>query len=300
MKVASTLFAIPLCIALAMSAATTSAVAEPIVMPLWTNAAPTGANTTEPQAGRITVHRPPEGKSNGAAIVICPGGGYGTLVVGPEGHGIATWLNKHGITGIVLEYRLPKGRQDVPLYDAARALRMAHFYAKDWNLDPKRIGIMGFSAGGHLASSVATTCSDSTSDSPDPIDQKSYAADFVILIYPVISMGELAHAGCRRNLLGEKPARGLIEEFSNEKHVTDATPPTFLAHAVDDKVVVIDHSRLFYQALKEHDVPAELLELPKGGHGLNGYKGPSWDAWQKRSLEWLAEREFIPKADAGK
>jgi acetyl esterase/lipase len=274
----------------------TIAAAEPLVLPLWTHPAPTDTGGKEPATGRVTVYRPE--KPNGAAMVICPGGGYGTLVVGPEGHNIAKWLNGHGITGLVLEYRLPKGRSTVPLFDAQRAIRIARFNAKDWQLDTKRVGIIGFSAGGHLASTAAVYYNDGAFDAADPIDRLRCRPDFAILIYPVVSMGEIAHAGSRTNLLGPKPDRGLIVEFSNEKQVTDDTPPTFLAHAVDDKVVVPDHSRLLYQALKEHAIPAEYLELPNGGHGLNGYKGPSWDAWQKRSLEWLAEQKFIPAADA--
>lgn len=298
MKTAQTFLGILVCLALATSGV---AAEKAMVLPLWTGEAPIDANyNMEPASGQITVHRPPAGKANGAALVICPGGGYGGLVVGAEGHGIAAWLNAHGITGVVLEYRLPKGRQDVPLFDAQRAIAMTRYYAKDWGVDPKRIGIIGFSAGGHLASCLATNFGEGAPDSVDPIGRIGTRPDFTILIYPVISMGPLAHAGSRKNLLGANPARGTIDEFSSEKHVTDDTPPTFLAHAVDDKVVVPDHSRLFYQALKEHEVPAEYLELPNGGHGLNGYKGPSWDAWQKRSLTWLAEQKFIPAADAGK
>lgn len=290
MRIALTLSAIAVCFV-----PVTSVAEEPLVLPLWTHPAPTDADP-EPPAGRVTVYRPE--KPNGAALVICPGGGYGGVVVGPEGHNIAKWLNVHGITGIVLEYRLPKGRSRVPLFDAQRAIRIARFNAKDWGVDPKRIGIIGFSAGGHLASTAATYFDDGTPDAKDPIDRLRCRPDFAILIYPVISMGDIRHSGSRRNLLGEKPDRGLIEEFSTEKHVTDDTPPTFLAHAVDDKVVVPDHSRLFYAALEEHRIPAEYLELPSGGHGLNGYKGPSWDAWQKSSLEWLAEQKFIPPVDA--
>jgi acetyl esterase/lipase len=296
MKTASTFLLISLC----LTQATSVIGAEQTVWPLWKGEAPVASGITEPASGQITVHRPPAGKANGTSVLICPGGGYGGLVVGAEGHGIATWLNKHGITGIVLEYRLPKGRQDVPLGDAQRAMRMVRFYAKDWGLDPERIGIIGFSAGGHLASGVATTINNGAPDAVDPIDRLGCRPAFAILVYPVISMGPLGHAGSRKNLLGANPALGLIEEFSNEKHVTDDTPPTFLAHAADDKVVVPDNSRLFYKALKEHEVPAEYLELPTGGHGLNGYKGPSWDAWQKRSLQWLAEQKFIPEADAPK
>jgi len=263
---------------------------------LWSNHAPVGDGTFQTADPMITVHR--AAKPNGAAFVICPGGGYGGLVVGGEGHGIAAWLNQHGITGVVLEYRLPHGKANVPLLDAQRALRIVRSQAKEFGVDPHRIGIIGFSAGGHLASTVDTHFDAGDSKSSDPIEAASSRPDFAILVYPVISMGaELGHAGSRNNLLGKDAAPDLIEKFSNELHVTAQTPPTFLAHAKDDKVVPIDNSQVFYDALQKNHVPSKFLELPTGGHGLNGYKGPMWDAWQQQSLEWLAELKFIPVAD---
>ena len=242
----------------------------------------------------ITVHRPAPEKANGAAVVICPGGGYGGLVIGPEGHGIAQWLNQHGIAGIVLEYRLPQGRPFVPLLDAQRAIRTVRSNAKPWNIDPGRIGIIGFSAGGHLASTAGTHFDGGDPQAADPIDRVSCRPDFAILIYPVITMGEKTHGGSRANLLGRDPKPEMVDLFSNEKQVTDKTPPMFLAHAKDDTVVTPDNSRMMYEALKAHKVAAEYLELPSGGHGLNGYKGPMWDAWQTKSLEWLAAQKMIP------
>ncbi|NQV27150.1 MAG: alpha/beta hydrolase [Rhodopirellula sp.] len=253
---------------------------------LWNGQAPNGDGTSEEVDVRLTLHRPE--KPNGTAIVICPGGGYGGLVTGGEGHGIAKWLNGHGITGLVLEYRLPKGRPYVPLLDAQRAIRTARANAKEWNLDAKKIGIIGFSAGGHLASTAATHFDSGIAQSQDPVTRQSCRPDFAILIYPVITMDKTTHAGSRRNLLGDKPSDELIELFSNEKQVTDESPPTYLAHAMDDRVVVPANSQAFHDALKAHNVPTEYLQLPSGGHGLNGYKGPMWDAWQKQSLEWLA------------
>lgn len=244
----------------------------------------------------ITVHLPEQ--PNGAAAVICPGGGYGGLVTGAEGHGIAAWLNKHGAAGIVLEYELPKGRSNVPLDDAQRAIRIARANAKEWQIDPQKIGIVGFSAGGHLASTAGTHFDAGQPDSQDPVSRVSCRPDFMILIYPVISMGDITHGGSKRNLLGPEPSEELITLFSNEKQVTKETPPAFLAHALDDKVVIPEHSRRFHQALKENKVATEYLELPSGGHGLNRYQGPMWDAWQTKSLAWLAELGMIPKADA--
>jgi acetyl esterase/lipase len=260
---------------------------------LWKNHAPIGGDQFEEADSWITVHRAEKG--NGTAIVICPGGGYGGLVTGAEGHGIAQWLNRHGITGVVLEYRLPAGRAFVPLLDAQRAIRTIRANAKDWGVDPSRVGIMGFSAGGHLASTAGTHFDAGDADAADPVKRLGCRPDFMILVYPVITMDETTHRGSRNNLLGATPSEKLIELFSNEKQVTSKTPPTFLAHALDDKPVSIENSRAFYNALKKHKVPSKLLELPSGGHGLNGYKGPMWDAWQEQSLAWL---EQLPQKTA--
>jgi acetyl esterase/lipase len=261
---------------------------------LWPNQAPVGDGSFQAANASITVHRPDAGRANGAAVVICPGGGYGRLVVGPEGHGIAQWLVGHGVAGVVLEYRLPHGKPLLPLLDAQRAIRTVRANAKQWHIDPSRIGIMGFSAGGHLASTAATHFDGGDPGAADPIDRVSCRPDFAVLVYPVITMGEKTHGGSKTNLLGPNPKPKMNELFSNEKQVTGATPPAFLAHALDDKAVSPENSRMFCEALKAHGVAAEFLELPSGGHGLNGYKGPMWDAWQRRSLEWLAARKFIP------
>lgn len=265
---------------------------------LWPERAPLGDGKFEASNACITVHRPAVAKANGAAIVICPGGGYGGLVTGGEGHGIAKWLNLHGITGIVLEYRLPKGRAFVPLLDAQRAIRMARFNARQWGIDPGRIGIIGFSAGGHLASTAATHFDDGAPQATDPVNRVGCRPDFALLVYPVVSLGAKAHGGTKTNLLGRDPKPELVELFSNEKQVTDKSPPMFLAHAQDDAVVSPDNSRMLYEALKAHGRDTEYLKLPSGGHGLNGYKGPMWDAWQTKSLAWLAHEKMIPQADA--
>ncbi len=233
----------------------------------------------------VTVHHP--ARPNGAAIVICPGGGYGGLVMGAEGHGIAAWLNRYGIIGVVLEYRFPKGNPAVPLLDAQRAIRTVRANAKAWGCDSGKIGIMGFSAGGHLAATAGTHFDAGNADAADPIDRVSCRPDFLLLIYPVISMGEKGHAGSRTNLLGPDPSAEQIKLFSNELQVTAQTPPAFLAHAKDDDPVPPENSRMFHAALKANRVPTEYLELPRGGHGLNGYQGPMWTAWQEQSLHWL-------------
>ena len=265
---------------------------EPLKIPLWDNRAPVGDGKFAEEDAQIFVHSP--AKPNGTAIVICPGGGYGGLVMGAEGHGIAQWLGKHGITGIVLRYRLPKGRSSVPLADAQRAIRLVRHRAKEWKLDVNRIGIMGFSAGGHLASTAATHLDEGDTQAKNLIDRLSPRPDFAILVYPVVTMGKHTHGGSKRNLLGSNPSEDQIKLFSNEQQVSKDTPPTFLAHAVDDRPVPPENSRALFAALQKHKVPSEYLELPNGGHGLNGYKGPSWDAWQTRSLEWLREIKLVP------
>ncbi|MEK6236171.1 MAG: alpha/beta hydrolase [Planctomycetales bacterium] len=259
--------------------------AKPKRTPLWNGPNP-------PSKAAITIHRPARG--NGAAAVICPGGGYGGLVTGGEGHGIARWLNEHGILGVVLEYELPRGRSMVPLRDAQRAIRTVRARAKELNIQADRIGIMGFSAGGHLASTAGTHFDPGDPKATDPIDRASCRPDFMILVYPVITMGEKTHRGSRRNLLGKTPTPEQIALFSNEKQVTKNTPPAYLAHALDDQVVVPENSKMFHDALKANGVASEYLELPRGGHGLNGFRGPMWDAWQAGSIQWLADRKMIP------
>ena len=266
---------------------------KPERIALWDNHAPIGEGKFKEEDAWIHVHRP--ANPNGAAVIICPGGGYGMQVMGGEGHGIAQWLNGHGVTGVVLQYRLPKGRSFVPLMDAQRAIRTVRANAKKWNLDPKRIGIIGFSAGGHLASTAATHFPRfGEPPAKNPFDRISCRPDFAILVYPVVTMGKYTHRGSKRNLLGNEPTEEMEKLFSNEKQVTKETPPIFMAHAVDDRPVPPENSRALYAALQKNKVPSEYLELPNGGHGLNGYKGPSWDAWQKNSLLWLAKRKMIP------
>lgn len=265
---------------------------NPFEVLLWNGKPPEAIDDTEGVKAKITVHIPKN--PSGSAIVICPGGGYGGLVTGPEGHGIAEWLNSHGVTGIVLEYRLPAGRSNVPLMDAQRAIQLARFHAGDWKINPGQIGIIGFSAGGHVASTAATHFETAPKkNANDPVSEFSNRPDFAVLVYPVVTMGEKTHGGSRSNLLGPNPSQELIDHFSNEKQVSDKTPPIFLTHAVDDGPVPVIHSQQLYAALQAAKIPAKYLELPSGGHGLNGYKGPMWDAWQKQSLEWLAEQKLI-------
>lgn len=268
--------------------------AEPEKIALWDGQAPVGDGTFAATNAFITVYRPE--KPNGAAIVICPGGGYGVCAANAEGHPVARWLIDHGITAAVLEYRLPHGNSFVPLIDAQRALRTVRFKAPAWGCDPKRIGVMGFSAGGHLASTAATHFDGGDAQSTDPINRISSRPDFAVLVYPVITMGEKAHVVSRNNLLGKNPSPEAVELFSNEKQVTAQTPPVFLAHAIDDRKVLADNnSQPFFEALQAHNVPSEYLKLPSGDHGLNGHRGPMWEEWQVKSLQWLAVQKIIPQ-----
>ena len=260
---------------------------------LWPDTAPAGDGTREKTDASISVFLPPKAQATGTAIMICPGGGYGGKVLTHEGSYIAQWLNSHGIAGIVLDYRLPHGRHNVPLADAQRAIRLARANAETWGLQPNRIGIIGFSAGGHLASTAGTHFNAGDPNAADAVERLSCRPDFMILVYPVIRFDEQGHKGTRINLLGPDPKPELELLYSNERQVTDQTPPAYLAHAQDDKVVPPVNSASFRDALKAHNIPVEYLELPSGGHGLNGYRGSSWDAWQKGSLEWLAKTGFL-------
>ncbi|HUT34211.1 MAG TPA: alpha/beta hydrolase [Planctomycetota bacterium] len=277
----------------ALVAAGEPSAAAPEKVSLWPEKAPVGDGKFESAKVTLTVYRPPADKATGTALVICPGGGYGGLVTGPEGHGIARWLGEHGIAGMVLEYRLPRGRAFVPLLDAQRAIRTVRARAKEWGVAPNRIGIIGFSAGGHLASTAGTHFDAGDPKADDPIARLSCRPDFVVLVYPVVTMGSKTHGGSRNNLLGRNPTPERVALFSNEKQVTDQTPPMFLAHAKDDGLVPPDNSRDLYEALRAHKVAAEYLELPRGGHGLNGYSGPMWAAWQAGCLEWLAKVKML-------
>jgi parallel beta-helix repeat protein len=270
---------------------------QPIEMgPLWPDKAPVGDGTFEDANANLTVHLPASDKANGAAVVICPGGGYQRHVVGAEGHEIARWLNGHGIAGIVLEYRMPQGRPLVPLLDAQRAIRYVRSRAAEWRIAPDRIGIMGFSAGGHLASTAVTHFDDGDPKSADLVARVSCRPDFGILIYPVVTMGDKTHSGSKKNLLGPDPKPELVQLFSNELQVNAKTPPAFIAHAQDDKPVPPENSRQLVAAFKSHNVPVEYLELPYGGHGLNGLQGPMWEAWKTKSLEWLKAQGFTTRS----
>ncbi|MCB1275118.1 alpha/beta hydrolase fold domain-containing protein [Prosthecobacter sp.] len=263
-------------------------------VPLWPGKAPVGDGKFEECSKELEVFLPPAGKANGAAIVLCPGGGYIRHVTEKEGYPIAQWLNEHGIACVILEYRLPSLRHQVPLLDAQRAIRLTRANAAAWKIDPQRIGILGFSAGGHVASTALTHFNAGDAANADPIERLSCRPDFGWLVYPVVTMGEFTHTGSKNELIGENSTAELLRLYSNELQVADNTPPVFLAHAIDDKAVPIENSRQFVAAMQKHQRPVELLELPSGGHGLNGCKGPLWEQWNAAALVWSAKQKIIP------
>ena len=242
----------------------------------------------------LFVYLPEKGKKLRAAMILCPGGGYCDEATEHEGW-IAEYLNKTGIAGIVLKYRLPYGNPEIPLTDALRALRFVRSKAVEWGLDPGKIGISGCSAGGHLASTVGTHFDMGNKNSSDPIERVSCRPDFMLLLYPVISFNEeWGHIGTRKNMIGEGNDPETIKKYSNELHVTAETPPTFLALADDDKIVMPRNSVEFYLALKKNDIPAEMHIFQKGGHGFGIPKnGLPVDQWPDLFAGWLKAMKII-------
>lgn len=243
----------------------------------------------------LALYAPSAPAENRAAVIICPGGGYAIEAIDKEGHEPARWFQKLGIAGIVLKYRLPQGdRGDAaPSEDISRAVRLVRRRANEWDIDPAQIGVMGFSAGGHLASTGATHFDDGDSSASDPVERISSRPDFQILIYPVISMADaVTHSGSRERLLGKSPTAEALASASNDLQVTDLTPPAFLVHTSDDSVRC-ENSLRYAMALKQHNVPFELHLYERGGHGygLRGGKGPV-DGWPERLNDWLILRGF--------
>jgi acetyl esterase/lipase len=241
----------------------------------------------------VTVFLPPSEKANGSAVLICPGGGYGVLTFDYEGTDLARWFNKNGVAGIVLKYRLPsdvimKDKSIGPLQDAQEALRIIRRNAPAWNINPHKIGIMGFSAGGHLASTLSTHYDEKTYE---PSDTTSARPDFSLLIYPVISFdSSFGHMGSMHNLLGENPGTDVIWHFSNELMITQKTPPAFLVHAADDDVVPVKNSIVYFEGLVKYKIPAELHVFQSGGHGFGmALNKGTESAWTDLCLSWMKE-----------
>ena len=248
------------------------------------------------QIPTIEVYLPAKQISTGKAVVIFPGGGYGILAYDWEGTDFAKWLNAQGIAGIVVKYRLPISKsltdpKEVPLMDAQRAVRLVRQNAEAWNIDPAKVGVMGFSAGGHLASTLSTQYDHEVSRPKDAIDALSARPDFSVLVYPVITFQDDAvHGGSRKNLIGENASQVLKDRFSAQLNVTAETPPTFLVHAQDDKGVPIENSLLYYQALHKNGIKASLHIYPSGGHGFAfGLGKGAVEGWREVLLAWINE-----------
>ena len=242
--------------------------------------------------------------NSGTAVVVCPGGGYYGVSFISEGVEVAKWLNQLGITAVVLHYRLPndaimKEKSIAPLQDGQEAIRIVRRNAKEWGVDPHKIGIMGFSAGGHLASTVSTHFDEKVYD---PIDATSARPDFSLLIYPVISMkGSITYMGSRVNLLGENPSNEIVEHFSNELQVTDKTPPAFMVHSMDDDAVPVENSIVYALALKKNNIPCELHIFQSGGHGYGlGRSKNTESTWPEACRKWLEVKGYISEKEAPK
>lgn len=265
------------------------------VIRLWAGDAPGALGTSDADIPTLTVYLPQADMSNGASVVVCPGGGYGGLAA-HEGKPVAQWLNHIGVTGLVLKYRLgPKYHHPVMMEDVNRAIRTVRVNAIQWKLDPHRIGVLGFSAGGHLASTAVTHFDDGKAEAEDPIDRISSRPDFGVLIYPVITIrGQYTHQGSRRNLLGDSPSEELIDLLSNETQVTEKTPPCFLVHSSTDEVVPFQNSLMFAEALQKHHVPVELHVFDHGPHGFGlGGKDAVLRQWPALCAAWMQHHGWL-------
>lgn len=268
--------------------------AQPKVELLWPGGAPGAAGNEDADKPTLSIHLPAQ--RGGTGIVVCPGGGYGALAMDHEGKQIAEWQNNLGVAAFIVKYRLgPRYRHPAPLQDAQRAIRTVRYRAREFGIAADRIGIWGFSAGGHLASTAGTHFDAGNAQAEDPIERMSSRPDFLILAYPVISLTtEYAHKGSLRNLLGENPDPALVENLSNERQVTAQTPPTFLFHTNEDKGVPPENSVLFYLALRKAGVPAELHIYERGRHGVGlARQDAALSSWPERLADWLRGRGVL-------
>jgi acetyl esterase/lipase len=289
---------IVLALGLAVLVQGTAFAAEREVVMLWPDGAPGAKGTTEKDTPNITVYLPEKGKATGGAVVVCPGGGYGGLAVDHEGEAIGNWFNDAGITAFVLRYRVSPYRHPIPMNDAKRAMRLVRLRAKDWGIDPNRLGIMGFSAGGHLTATIATLFDKGDPNAAEPIDQQSCRPDFAILCYPVITFKPpFAHMGSRHNLLGKDAPEDLVESLCHENNVTDETPPIFIFHTADDAGVPSENSLQLFMALRAHKIPAEMHIYEHGRHGVGlAPDMPELNTWPGLCMDWLKKHGILEKA----
>jgi acetyl esterase/lipase len=276
----------------------TSPLVGPIVY-LWSERAPKAVGAEERDRPSLSIYLAPAETANGSAVVVCPGGGYGSHALGHEGHEVAQWLNNHGISAFVLQYRIaPRYHHPAPLLDVQRAIRTVRARAAEWKVDPARIGVWGFSAGGHLASTALTHFDEGRAEAEDPIVRASCRPDFGVLVYPVIVFGKpYTHQGSMQNLLGDRVDDPLLgEDLSTEKRVTSRTPPCFLIHTGGDASVPPENSIDFYLALRKAGVPAELHIYEQGPHGFGlGSNDPVLSTWPDRLAAWLRGRGLLAK-----
>ena len=274
---------------------------EPPALLLWPAGAPGALGDSTADRPTITPWLPPAGRANGTAVVVFPGGGYSHLSLDREGAQMARWLNERGVTAFVVRYRLgPRYRHPAMLQDAQRAVRLVRARAAEWKLDPRRIGVLGFSAGGHAASSAGTHFDAGAPADADVVARASSRPDFMVLVYPVITMDpRFTHAGSRRHLLGEQPAPELERLLSNETQVTRETPPTLLVASTDDASVPVENSLLMYQALRAAKVPAELHVFETGRHGFGLAPGdPVLSGWLAQCEAWMRRHGWLEPAPA--
>lgn len=266
-------------------------------IPLWPDGAPNAVGKEPQDIPTLTPFLAPVENATGAAVLVLPGGGYGHLSDIKEGSDVAKWLNSLGISAFVLKYRLgPRYSQPTPLLDAARAMRTVRSRASGWGLDANRIAILGFSAGGHLASALGTKFDAGRPDSKDMVERMSSRPDLMILLYPVITMGEFTHAGSRKNLLGETPTPELIKLYSNDLQVSRETPPAFIMHTMNDPAVPVENSMFFVTALRKNGVPFEFHLYEQGPHGVGlAPTNPYLASWTARCADWLVLRGFLKK-----
>jgi acetyl esterase/lipase len=271
-------------------------VSNPTTTLLWPGGAPGALGTSDEDKPTLTIYQPAGPQNTGTAIVICPGGGYTHLAMDHEGHQVARLLTTRGITGVILKYRLgPRYHHPAMQQDVLQAIRWVRFHAADLHVRPDRVGVMGFSAGGHLASTAATLFDAGHASAPQAIDRTSSRPDFAILAYPVIVMGDdVTHRGSQTNLLGPSPSPELVKQLSTDKQVTTSTPPTFLFHTNADTGVPAENSVRFYLALRKAGVPAELHIYEQGAHGVGlAPADPALRTWTDRMFDWLQGRGLL-------
>ncbi|MEH7117326.1 alpha/beta hydrolase [Neobacillus vireti] len=260
------------------------------ILPLWDDikVEEHGPNENAPSIQPFLL----DGQGPFPVLIVAAGGAYARRAE-HEAYPVAEWLNSIGISAVVLNYRVAPYKHPIPLNDAKRAIRLVRYHAADWNLDPARVGILGFSAGGHLVSSAGTHYDIGNLESEDPIERYSSRPDLMVLCYPVISMGEYTHEGSRLNLLGERPEAELVERLSNENQVTEQTPPAFLWHTADDASVPVENSLMFSAGLSLHKVPFDLHIFESGRHGLGlAEEHPEAREWPRLCEKWLRKQNF--------